>query len=182
MLLKPPPAIVAQLQARAVHQQVHGLAACPGAGVPRPQHFQRRRPTTERRVIRHAQAEAEQAEDGADQPLGLPVSEVEHVTLRERRQDGKRRVLGMPAARSTQLRLPILDGFIGEPQHQAAALAQTGVVGWPVRHPTPRLRDVKAAVLVQLERRNEQSRSQGREATVYSAQFLSTDQPIHAPR
>ena len=90
MLLQQPLALAAQLQARAVQQQVHGLAASPGAGVPWPWHIQRRRPATERRVVRHAQAEAKQANDGADQSLGLPVGEAEHRAQRERRQDGER--------------------------------------------------------------------------------------------
>ena len=34
---------------------------------------------------------------------------------------------------------------------QAATLAQAGVVGWPVRHPAPRPRNMTTAVLVQLE-------------------------------
>ncbi len=34
---------------------------------------QRRRTPAERRVVRHAQAEAEQADDGTEQALGLPV-------------------------------------------------------------------------------------------------------------
>jgi len=91
VLLKQPLALAAQLQARAVHQQVHRLAASPSAGVPRSRHVQRRCTPAERRVVRHAQAEAEQADDGTDQPLGLPVGQAEHRAQRERRQDGERR-------------------------------------------------------------------------------------------
>jgi len=80
MLLKQPLALAAQLQARAVHQQVQRLRISPGGGIPRPLHVQRRRTPAQRRVVRHAQAEAEQAEDGANQALGLPVGEAEHGT------------------------------------------------------------------------------------------------------
>ncbi len=90
MLLEQPLALAAQLQARAVHQQVHGFAASTGVGVPRPRHIQRRRTPAEGRVVRHAQAQAEQADDGANQPFGLPVGEAEHRAQRERRQDGER--------------------------------------------------------------------------------------------
>jgi len=92
VLLKQPLALAAQLQARAVHQQVHGLAASTGIGVPRPRHVQRRRTPAQRRVVRHAQAEAEQADNGAEQALGLPVGQAEHCAYRERRQDGERRI------------------------------------------------------------------------------------------
>ncbi len=39
--------------------------------LPRPWHVQRRRTPAQRRMVRHAQAEAEQADDGAEQPLGV---------------------------------------------------------------------------------------------------------------
>jgi len=90
VLLKQPLALAAQLQARAVHQQVHGLAASPSIGVPRPRHLQRRRTPAERCVVRHGQREAKQANDGAEQALGLPVGQAEHRAQRERRQDGER--------------------------------------------------------------------------------------------
>jgi len=90
VLLEQPLALAAQLQARAVHQQVHGFAASTGVGVPRPRHLQRRRTPAQRRVVRHAQAQAEQADDGAEQALGLPVGQAEHRAQRERRQDGER--------------------------------------------------------------------------------------------
>ncbi len=54
------------------HQQIQGLAVSPSTGGPRPRHVQRRRTPAQGRMIRHTQAEAEQADDGADQPLGLP--------------------------------------------------------------------------------------------------------------
>ncbi len=127
-------ALAAQLQARAVHQQVQGLAANVHTGVARPRHLQRRGSPTQRRVARHAQAEAEQAGNGADQPLGLPVGQAEHRADRERRQDGERRIPGLPTAARACLGRPRRDRLVGEPHRQAAALTQAGVVGRPIRH------------------------------------------------
>ncbi len=42
-----------------------------GAARPWPRHLQRRRTPAQSRVVRHAQREAEQADNGADQALGL---------------------------------------------------------------------------------------------------------------
>ena len=66
MLLDQPLAGTAKLQPRAVHQQVHGLAARFW-----PQHLQRLGPTAQGGVVRHSEIEAEQLQNGADQALGL---------------------------------------------------------------------------------------------------------------
>ena len=71
-------------------------------------------------------------------PLDLPVGEAEHRTERERRQDRERRIPGLPAAGRARLGRPRRDRLVGKPHREAAALAQAGVVGWPVRHPAPR--------------------------------------------
>ena len=41
-------------------------------------------------IVRHRQAETEQADDRADQSLGLPVGGVGYRLQRERGQDGER--------------------------------------------------------------------------------------------
>jgi hypothetical protein len=41
-------------------------------------------------VVQHAQFQPEQADDGADQALGLTQRQAEHRAQSERRQDGKR--------------------------------------------------------------------------------------------
>jgi hypothetical protein len=87
VFLLQPLARAAQAQARAVHQQVQGLA------VPawlRARHLQRLGPAAQGRVVRHAQLQPEQADDGADQALGLAQCQAEHRAQGERRQDGKR--------------------------------------------------------------------------------------------
>src|SRR4051812_36572581 len=81
VLLDQPLAGPAQLQAGAVHQQVRGLGLTAGISAARPRrprHLQRRRAPTEGGVVRHAQRQPEQADDGADQPLGLRERQAEH--------------------------------------------------------------------------------------------------------
>jgi hypothetical protein len=49
---------------------------------------------------------------------------------------------------TTWLGLPRCNRCFGEPDSQAAALAQGDVIGGPIRHPVPLLRDVMATILV----------------------------------
>src|SRR3954466_1919064 len=182
VLLEQPLARAAQLQARAVHQQVRRLAVGTGTGAarPRPRHLQRRRPAAECRVVRHTQREAEQADDGADQALGLPVGEAEHRAQRERRQDGERRVPGLAAPGRARLRRPRRDRLVGEPHRQAAAPAQARVILPPVGDLVALPRDVMAAVLVQLERHGGHPGS-GERPPSYATQLPSapTDRSVH---
>jgi hypothetical protein len=71
VLLEQPFALAAELQARAVHQQVQGLAASTSADIPWPRHVQRRCPAAERAVVGNRQSEPEQVDDGAEQAFGL---------------------------------------------------------------------------------------------------------------
>jgi len=80
MLLQQPLARAAQAQSRAVHQQVQGFA------IParlRARHIERPGPAAQGGMVRHRQSEPEQADDGADQALGLAQSQVEHRSQRE---------------------------------------------------------------------------------------------------
>jgi hypothetical protein len=74
-------------------------------------------------VVGHGQLEAEQAEDRADQALGLAVGEAEHGAQGERRQDGEGRIPGLPARGRARLRCPPLDRLGAEPHGQATAPA-----------------------------------------------------------
>jgi hypothetical protein len=56
----------------------------------RPWHFQTRRPAAQRGVVRHAQRQTEQTNDGADQAFGLAEGEPKHRPQGQRRQDGQR--------------------------------------------------------------------------------------------
>ena len=78
-------------------------------------------------------------------------SEAEDGPYRQRRQDCEGRIPGLPTAGRPWLGCPRRDRLLGKPHRQAAALAQAGVIGWPVRHPVLLPWDVMAAVLVQLE-------------------------------
>jgi hypothetical protein len=74
MLLDQPLAGPAQFQARAVHQQVHGLGTVTSLRAPArpwPGHLQRRGPAAQGGVVRHGEIKPEQADDGADQAFGL---------------------------------------------------------------------------------------------------------------
>ena len=87
MLLKQPLARAAQAQARAVHQQVHGLAVTAPL---RARHLQCLGPAAQGRVVRHIKLQPEQADDGADQAFGLPQRQAKHGPERECCEDGER--------------------------------------------------------------------------------------------
>ncbi len=61
---------------------------------------------------------------------------------------------GLAARGRARRRLPRLDGFVREPDRQAAALAQAGVICAPIHDLVLLLGNMVAAVLVQLERQN----------------------------
>src|SRR3954470_8258187 len=86
----------------------------------------------------------------ADQPLRLAQGKAEHGPQGQRRLDRQRGVPGLPAPGGARRRPPPLDGFGAEPDCQAPALPQAGVVLTPVRHLALLLGNVVPAVLVQL--------------------------------
>src|SRR5215218_4743326 len=102
-------------------------------------------------MIGDGEVQPEQADDGADQPFGLPERQAEDGSQGQRRQDRQGRVVGLPAPGRTWLGLPRLDGFIGEPDCQAPALAEAGVVLTPVRYLALLPGNMLATVMVQLE-------------------------------
>jgi hypothetical protein len=78
MFLNQPLARTAQLQSRAVNQQVDRLSIGT-AGMPLwPWHFQARPPPAQRCMVRHPQRQTKQADDGADEPFGLAEGKPEH--------------------------------------------------------------------------------------------------------
>src|SRR3954451_19046432 len=102
-------------------------------------------------VVGNGEVQPEQADDGADQPFGLAKRQAEDGAQGQRRQDRQGRVVGLSAPGRPWLGLPRLDGVIGEPDRQAPALAEAGVVLAPVRYPALLPGNTVAAVLVQLE-------------------------------
>ena len=83
-------------------------------------------------MIWHAQRQTEQADDGTDQTLGLPIGEAKHGAQRQGRQDRQRRIPGLATACRARLSRPGGDRLFREPNRQAPALAQAGVVGRPI--------------------------------------------------
>src|SRR5215212_6578986 len=77
------------------------------------------------------------------------------------------------------LGLPCLDGFVGEPDRQAPALAEAGVVLAPVRHLALLPGNMVAAVLVQLEGHTGHPRA-GEGSSCYSGSTCSVTNRIRA--
>ena len=119
MLLKQLSAGPAELQSRTIDQQVQGTGARPRAN-----HVQAVGPAAQGGVVRHREIETEQGDNGADQPFGLPQRQAEHRTQRQRRRDSQSRRARLTASRAPRLSFPSCDRSVGEPNRQAAALAQ----------------------------------------------------------
>src|SRR3954453_17252192 len=75
MLLDQPLPGPAELQARAVHQQVHRFGI---AVRPRPRHLQALRPAAQGGMVGNREIETKQTDNGADQPLGLAQGQAEY--------------------------------------------------------------------------------------------------------
>ena len=91
-------------------------------GRPGSRHLQRPGPAAQGGVVGHGQVEPEQAEDRADQALGLAQGQAEHGPQRQRGQDRQGRVPGLPAPGRARLRPPGRDRLVREPDRQAPAL------------------------------------------------------------
>src|SRR6478672_4453839 len=92
-----------------------------------------------------------QPKKGCDQPFGLAQRQAENRPQRQRRGDRQRRVARLTATRAAWLGLPRRNRCFREPDGQAPALAQRDVIGSPIRHSVPLLRDVMTAILVRFE-------------------------------
>jgi hypothetical protein len=97
----------------------------------------------------------------------VPCFSISHSVWRSARRNTARsvspvviaRVARLPAGRCPWLSLPSRDRRLGEPDGQAPAPAQGGVILRPVRHSVPLLRDVVAAIRIRFERHGTNSRS-----------------------
>src|SRR5207253_6965054 len=76
--------------------------------------------------------------------------------------------------------LPCRNRCFREPDGQAPALAQRNVIGSPIRHSVPLLRDVMTAILVGFEWHDDDPRS-GTGSQIYRP-FLAAQRPIRATR
>src|SRR5580692_13037794 len=108
-------------------------------------------PSAHRRMVWRREIKTKQSKNGCDQPFGLAQRQAENRPQRQRRRDSQGRVARLAAARGAGLSLPRRNRCFREPDSQASALAQGDVIGGPIRHPVPLLRDVMAAILVRFE-------------------------------
>src|SRR3954471_2338094 len=156
MLLDQPLPGPAELQPRAVHQQVHWRTPRLWS---RHRHLQALRPAAQGGMVGNGKIETKQTDDRADQAFGLAQGQAEYRLERQPRRDRQRRVVRLTARRGAGLGVPGRDRRLGEPDGQAAALSQGRIVFGPVGDPAPLFRDAVTAISIGLER-HEGSRSQ----------------------
>jgi hypothetical protein len=123
------------------------------------------------RSSRDGELEAEQVEDRAEQTFGMAQRRAERGPQRQRGQDRQRRVVRLATRRGRRRRAPSRDRRLGEPDREAAALTQGGVIRTPVRHPVLLLGDVMTASDMSLERHG------GRLGIVEGAALLPRSEP-----
>src|SRR6516162_6603666 len=100
----------------------------------------------------HLDIDAEQADDRPQRALGLAKRLMEDQA---KRQSGLDRDVGidrLAAAFSGRRSMPCRHGFLRDPDREAAAPDQGGVILRPVRHPVFRFRDLVPSVFIELIR------------------------------
>src|SRR5216684_8070700 len=102
-------------------------------------------------MVWRREIKTKQPKKGCDQPFGLAERQAENRPQRQRRRDRQRRVARLAAARGAWLGPPRRNRCFREPDGQAPALPQGDVIGGPIRHSVPLLRDVMTAILVRFE-------------------------------
>ena len=122
-----------------------------GAGR-RSRHRQTLGPPAQSGMVRDGEIEAKQMNDGADQPFGLPQSQVEQDAQCQRRRDRQGRIVGLTAPRGPWFGAPGRDRLVAEPDCQSATLVQTSIIFRPVRYPIPLPGYVMTAIGIGLER------------------------------
>src|SRR4051812_10959385 len=175
MLLDQPLPGPAELQPRAVHQQVHRRTPRLWS---RHRHLQGLRPAAQGGMVGNGEIETKQADDGADQAFGLAQGQAEYGLERQRRRDRQRRVVRLTTRRGAGLGMPGRDRRLGEPDGQAAALAQGRIVFGPVRDPAPLFRDAVTAISIGLERHGESRVTEG--VVLLRQLSLHANRPIRA--
>src|ERR1700738_2708231 len=102
-------------------------------------------------MVWRREIKTKQPKKGCDQTCGLAERQAENRPQRQRRRNRQRRVARLAAACGAGLGLPRRNRCFREPDGQAPALAQGDVIGGPIRHSVPLLRDVMTAILVRFE-------------------------------
>ena len=131
MLLDQPLARAVDLQPGRVDHDVHRPAARLYLRQRRGER-QARTASRERGMIGHADAQAEQHCDGAQQALGLPPRAAEREAQQVPRLDRHRRVVAWPPSLARPRRLPGRECLRCDPDSQAPALLQRAVIFGPV--------------------------------------------------
>ena len=103
------------------------------------------------RVIRHGEIQAQELEDRANQPFGLPQCQPEHRPERQGGSDCQGRIVGLTASCRAGFSPPSCNGFLGEPDRETAPLAQGGVVLRPTRYPVSLLGNAVTASSIGFE-------------------------------
>src|SRR5882724_9367879 len=133
-------------------------------------------------MVGRREIEIKQPKHRCDQSFGLAQRQAEDCPQRQRRRDRQGRVAGLAAPRATGLGLPRRNRRFREPHGQAAALAQGAVIGGPIRHSVPLLRDVLTAILVRFEWHDDCPRVRSRAAALLYRSLLARQRPIPATR
>src|SRR3954468_23373120 len=102
-------------------------------------------------MVRHREVEAEQLQDGADQPLGLAQPQAENRTECQGSGNRQAGVAGLTAPTGTWLRLPGLYRLGRKPHRQTAPGTQARIVRCPVRDPVALLGNAVPAGGIGLE-------------------------------
>src|SRR6202022_1529140 len=132
-------------------------------------------------MVWRREIETKQPKHRCDQSFGLAQRQTEDRPQRQRRRDRQGRVARLAAARAAGLGLPRRNRRFREPHGQAAALAQGAVIGGPIPHLVPLLRDVLTAILVRFEWHDDCPRVRNRAALLYRS-LLARQRPIPATR
>src|SRR3954454_11800079 len=104
----------------------------------------------ERGVVGHADLQAEQHRDGAEQAFGLPPRTTEGQAQQVPGLDRHLRVVARPTALTRARRPPRRERLRRDPHRQAAALLQRPVIGGPVLDAVARSRDLVTAWFIEL--------------------------------
>src|SRR3954452_1157103 len=129
-------------------------------------------------MVRNGEIETEQADSRADQPFGLPQSQVEHDAQRQRRRDRQGRIVGLTAPRRPWFGAPGRDRFFAEPNRQTATLAQASIIFRPVRYPILLPGDVMTAIGIDLERHGRTSQQDYGWGSVLPSGTAQPDLPL----
>src|SRR4029077_2899016 len=97
-------------------------------------------------MVRDGEIETKQADDGADQPFGLPQSQAEHDAQCQRRRDRQGRIVWLTAPRGPWFGAPGRHRLFAAPDRPAPPAGEGSILFRPVRYPILLLGDVVTAI------------------------------------